>query len=254
MRRGEWGGATSTFRQVLNTAIVLALVGAVGYFATEVHRRQYRLVAVGRELVVERGRRLPFGFESYAPTERALAAAYAPLPLPSNADAPVTQVFEERDALDRALFGMLANWAREGIKRSDTAPVAVMYLKRADALPGLTEQQREELRQFRGTVALFGAERLVNEAVARLNEAREQVRMATGSRALHTPEAQRLLANLERYLASCVDGGAAEGAALAPGPTPTPTPAPGLGGVSEVPVPAPGVPAAPEPQREKRGD
>ena len=108
----ERGGAGRGFLVALLLLLVIGLAGTVVYLLSERNHGRYRLAVVEGSLVVERGRRLPAGFERFVPEAEPLQCAYAAIALPAGESLGEQEVFEDRGDLDAALFSLLANWAR----------------------------------------------------------------------------------------------------------------------------------------------
>ena len=99
-------------------------------------------------LVVERGRLLPFGYEPYIPKAKSLRAAYARIEIPGGKDPGEDRVFEDRADVDRHLFSVLSGWARSGLDSTEPKELrtSTKLIERCQLLPGLSEEQRKELR------------------------------------------------------------------------------------------------------------
>lgn len=172
-RRGGVGRFVLVFLALL---VIGALVVVVAVLLSDINRRQYRLVASDGELQVERGRHLPLGFEAFEPESDALRTAYAPVPLPPDSAFAGSEIFQERTDLDRALFGLLAGWARQSLDdvSADAVERARVYVERCELLPGLSEEQRNELRTLKADLAYQNGRRLVAEAREQLGQAQAE--------------------------------------------------------------------------------
>lgn len=177
LRRGEHGGAMTV---VLLTLAVLGLLAVVGYLAATVNHSRYRFAESNGMLAVERGLLLPLGFEPYRPETEALRAAYAPIQIPPGASIRAGDIYSERGDLDRAMFGVLSNWAKTRSNASDdgSLDLAATYLDRAELLPALSEEQRAELHRLHGEFAYnYALSRIASIGTA-LQKAREQLQVA----------------------------------------------------------------------------
>lgn len=179
-RPGEAGGIGRVFAGILAVLVILALGGLVVYLLSDINSRRYRLNSVAGELVVEKGRFFPVGFERFTPRAKALAEAYAPVPMPEGEYLGQPEVYEDRADLDRALFSLLAGWARNGLQANNAEALgqAAKYIDRCDLLPGLSEQQRQDLRTLRADLAYKHARHLVWRMEEMLHEALAEFRLA----------------------------------------------------------------------------
>lgn len=160
----------------------LGLAAAVLYLRADLNHRQYRLAEQQGQLVIERGRFLPWGFEPFVPEAEPLRRAYAPLVMPVGQSFGPPQEFDDRQDLDRAMFGLIAGWAREHMGKREIES-AREYVTRAEDLPGLAETQRQELGILRADLAFeSGEEKLRGVARAlelALNEYENALRLGT---------------------------------------------------------------------------
>jgi hypothetical protein len=200
-RRHESGNA---LLRLLVALVVLGLGSVVGYLASEINHRHYRLVSTDGWLVVERGRFLPMGFEPYKPDAEALRDAYAPVPLPPSGGLTPSEVYGERGDLDRAIFTLLSGWARNRIMSTNekALDLASTYLERAELLPALAEEQRNELHRLRGELAYHEALTRLASVGKTLQQAREQLQLAAKLGAADPREVDGLAAEVDRVAAS----------------------------------------------------
>ncbi|MBI5509643.1 MAG: hypothetical protein HY903_12895 [Deltaproteobacteria bacterium] len=226
---------------VLVAIIVVALGGAVTYLLAEINSHRYRLTTEGQTLVVERGRHLPWGFEPFTPEAAELAAAYAPIPIPAGETLSPTEVYDDRVDVDRALFALFAGWTRARLK--SIAPgdfeLAAGYVRRSEILPGLSEQQRVELKRLRADVAYGNGRRIVNEIGTRLQQALAEFKLARELGPTEAADAARWAAEIERRLNDYRD--VSPTSTFQPPPPRPPLPA-------EAPETPPGLLVAPTPQ------
>ncbi|MEK7705555.1 MAG: hypothetical protein AAB426_11400 [Myxococcota bacterium] len=198
-RQQALGGVVWAFLLAL---LVVALGAAVYYLLSDINTRRYRIATRQGQLVVERGLFAPYGFHVFAPDAKDLRDAYAPMMLPPNESLPTSVTYDDRADLDRALFALLAGWARERMESHSTVDfeLAVGYATRAELLPGLSEEQRRELRRLRADVTYREARLLVADITERLTRAlgrfRESIALGTSQAA----DAERWIVEIERRL------------------------------------------------------
>ena len=231
------------FSKLLAGLVILALAAAVVWLLVERNLRTWYLVPDEGRLVVMHGTALPFGRETYVPSDPALAEAYAPVVPPQGATLPPEQIFDERAALDQALFGVLAGWARGDVASGVRERLArgLEYLRRAEKLPGLSASQQQELAALRAESGFFEAQGMLERAAQDLSTAAERLRAAAGSRSAHAGDARLLLREVEPAL-DAVLGALRQGPRRAPQAQP-PQADPGLQLESGAPPPAEGTPS-----------
>jgi len=245
-RPGFGRRATSAFTRLLVTLLILGLGGAVGFLLSQLNARTFTLAQESGHLVVMKGRMLPTGAVPYRPGDARLADAYAPIPLEGrDVSSLMEQRFTERDELDRALFPVLEGLARPRVQSDEPAVLekGLYYLRRAELLSGLSEEQRRTLETMKADVAFFQARQKLEQARRDVTEALTQLKLAAESRNRNTQRANQLLTAvgpaaqaLEKALRA-VDASLAE-----PGTSPAPA-------ETALPPPAPeGPQAAPQPQ------
>jgi hypothetical protein len=180
VRRDERGGIGRFFTGLLVLCLILALGAAVAYLMAERNQRQYRLRSHGGIVFVERGRLLPFGYEPFMPAAKDLQAAYAPIKVPAGEKTDEVETFEDRTELDRALFALLAGWARSRLQATDgeSFELASSYVSRCSLLPGLSEEQRAELKSLRADLAYRNGRRITSTIADDLDKAVAEFRLA----------------------------------------------------------------------------
>ena len=234
-RPGFGRRATSAFTRLLVTLLILGLGGAVAFLLSQLNARTFTLAQENGQLVVMKGRMLPTGAVPYQPGDARLADAYAPIPLEGrDVSSLMEQRFTERDELDRALFPVLEALARPRVQTDEPAQLekGLYYLRRAELLSGLTQEQRRTLEAMKADVAFFQARQKLEEARRDVTEALTQLKLATESRNRNTQRANQMLTTvgpaaqaLEKALRA-VDASLAEPGASTPPETPLPSPAP----------------------------
>lgn len=164
--------------------LVLGLIAAVGVLLSRLNARTFTVEQRGDSLVILKGRNLPFGAAPYVPADPRLAEAYAPIPAVGAPPASLVGVrFEDREELDRALFEVLADRAEARIasEESREQQQAMQFMRRAEKLSGITEEQQRTLRRIQGEAAFYQARYRLDEARRLTAEAMVQLRLAAES-------------------------------------------------------------------------
>nr|WP_245920156.1 IF-2 protein [Melittangium boletus] len=230
--------AASAFTRLLVFLLVLGLGGAVAFLLSQLNARTFSLAQENGQLVVMKGRMLPMGALPYRPGDARQADAYAPLSVEGqDVSGLLTQKFTERDELDRALFPLLERLAGSKVLSDDPALLdkGLYYLRRAELLSGLTDEQRRSLAAMKADVAFFQAKQKLEEARRGVSEAMNQLKLAAESRNRNThlanqflstvgPAAQALEQALRAAEASLGEPGAGTPANTRQEPAPTRTP------------------------------
>jgi hypothetical protein len=211
-------------RGLLLTLAVLALLAVVAFLLSERNARQYTLVLEDGALSVKKGIMAPMGRQAFKTDDPALAAAYAPLKPPPGFSWKEEQDFEDRGALDQALYELLAKWARDDIasEKPELVERALGWLGRADKLAGISAAQREDLRALRAESGYFEARQLLDKTAESLRQARERLRLTAASASRHAGDAGEALRRIEPVVDELYQAGRALGGR----PTATPAPAP----------------------------
>ena len=183
------GGA---FQRLVLWLLILALLAAVGWLASERNQHRFRVAAQGSLLVIERGRFFPTGTAPLPPTDK----AYGPIPVPAGEKPPADTEFDEQNALDRWLFDLLGNWARNAGKKGDGRTAAVL-VDRASALPGLTGAQIAELNGLRADLAWDDAQTDIATAAQLVEGARRKLDAVRQGNGAHAADASALSGKLE---------------------------------------------------------
>jgi uncharacterized protein YfeS len=266
--------ARKTFVRLFVFLCILALGGGVVFLLSQLNARTYTLAQENGQLLVMKGRNLPAGALPFRPSDPRLADTYAPIPLENHdVTSLLQQQFTERDDLDRALFPLLETLAKPRIVSDESERVeqGVYYLRRAQKLSGLTEEQRLSLQQMTSDVAYYQARQKLEDARKQIAEALTQLQVAAESQNKNARSAHQMLTTvgpaarqLEESLRAAVHTQSApREPPPAPAPAPaqqpapqeprptTPTtpepPAPVQQPATGVPTPVPGVPAQPTP-------
>lgn len=192
--------AARTLTRLLIGLVVLALGGAVTFLLSQLNARTFTLQVRDDQLVVMKGRMLPAGALPYHPIDPSLADAYAPVPLEGLPPGGLLERrFTERDELDRVLFDLLEQLARPRIASDDPQALerGLYYLRRAERLNGLSEEQRRTLRGMQAEVSFYLARTRLDDARRQIVEAVAQLRLAADSRSRHARSANQMLSEVE---------------------------------------------------------
>jgi hypothetical protein len=192
--------AGRAFTRLVVTLVVLALLGVVGLLLSQLNARTFTLQTQDGKLLVMKGRMLPLGSEPYRPSDPLLSSAYAPIDLLGGGAAGLEGAkFDERDALDRALFQFLEGLARPRLVSDDPAILqqGLVALARMQKLGGVTDEQRRTLKSLESEVAFFQARTRLDQARRDIAEALTQLRLAAESGGRHARPAHRMLSAVE---------------------------------------------------------
>lgn len=224
--------------------LILALLAVVVWLASERNARTWTLAPDEGRLVVLKGYLLPAGRQTFKTSDPALAQAYAPIVLPPGKAPPAEQSFDDRGALDQALYDLLAGWAREDIGSGDPGRLerGLGYVERAEHLGGVSQVQRQDLTALRGESGYFEAQRLLERAADELRDAAGKLGEAGRSRSSHAMDAQLLVHDVETARDAAMNALRASSARREPAHPPAPTLAPAPAASA---APAPAAPPAP---------
>jgi hypothetical protein len=231
-------------RSPLVWLLLVALLAAVGWLVAERNARQWWLVGEDGRLVVKKGVLFVAGKATFKSDDPELSRTYAPIAPPAGVSLAPEQPFEDRAALDQALFALLARWARDDVQSEQPQRIqeARGYLQRAARLAGISAAQRDELRSLQGETAFYQAAWDLEQGAESLRRAAEQLRMASEARGPVAAQAMSLARSLDAVLQGANQAaleatrfaserharGAAAGAApSAPGPGSAPAPSEG---------------------------
>ncbi len=184
VKRNQYGGAGRILGIIAALLVVTAMGALVIYLLSDINHRKYKLTVTGGGiqdvLVIQRGLRMPMGFEKFVPKADALKEAYTTIKIPQGQTVETGELFEDRADLDRALFSLLASWSRELFKSSKPQDLgrAAGYIARAEILPGLSELQRQELATLRADMAYRNGKRLLRKVVKLLGEAKTEFELS----------------------------------------------------------------------------
>src|SRR5512140_950835 len=200
-QQGFGSRAMRAFTRLVVTLLVLAMGGAVVFLLSQLNARTFTLEVDNDQLIVMKGRMLPWGAAPYQPSDVGLADTYAPIPLEGH-EVPsslLTERFSERDELDRALFPQLETLARPRIASEDPQKVerGVYYLRRAERLTGLSQEQHTTLKTLMADVAYYQARQKLEDARKLITDAMAQLRVAAEGDNRHSRSANQMLTKVE---------------------------------------------------------
>jgi hypothetical protein len=198
---------------------------------------------------------MPMGADPWRPPPE-LVDTYAPLDLKNTQPYGVLNVkFTDRDELDRALFSVIEGLAKPRVASDNPDELidGLYYIRRADRLSGLTEEQKISLKTMKTDVAFYSARMKLEDAQRQIEEALVQLRFSTESNNRHARSAYQMLTAVEPQAKTLVETlrkavnalSAPAGQTPLEGAPPSPQPAPG--GTAPAPAPAPAPEAAKEP-------
>ena len=189
------GGALS---KLVLWLLVIGLLAAVWWLASERNLRRFAWRTDGSVLTIAKGRFFPIGMANVASDDPQLGKVYGPIPIPQGARI-TEQEFEDQTALDRALFDVIAQWARADAQKGDEKSIAQAgnLVDRASALPGLTAEQHQQLAGLRGELAFTSAKQELMQAAKLVLSARRKLQSVEEGGGEHALEAAPMLRSLE---------------------------------------------------------
>jgi len=195
------------FKRLLITVALLGLAGVTVFLLSQENARTYTLEVRDGKLVVLKGRMMPMGADAWRPPPE-LVDAYAPLDLKGTQPYGVLkEKFTDRDELDRALFMVIEGLAKPRVASDDPEELndGLYYLRRADRLSGLTEEQKISLKTMKTDVAFYSARMKLEDAQRQIEEALQQLKFATESNNRHSKSAYNMLTAIEPQSKSMVE-------------------------------------------------
>jgi hypothetical protein len=192
------------------TVLVLALLGAVLWLASERNQRHYSWTVENGKLVISKGRFFPTGQSSITADDPQYGSVYGPIALPQGAKV-TDQEFDDQTALDRALFDLVLPWAKADVQKGDEASMAEAnaLADRVGAIPGLTPDQFRALAGVRGELSFASARGELAQAAKLVLSARrklEAVNQSGSERALEAGPIVRELAGVQEALEQAAQG------------------------------------------------
>ena len=190
--------------------VVLALLAAVLWLASDRNQRRYSWTVDAGKLVISKGRFFPTGQGVIAADDPQHGTVYGPIAAPQGAKVP-DQEFDDQTALDRALFDLIVPWAKADLQKGDEPAMAEAnaLADRAGSLPGLTADQYRTLGTVRGELSYASARGELVQAAKLVLSARRKldaVREAGGEHALEAGPVVRELAGIQEALEQAAQG------------------------------------------------
>jgi hypothetical protein len=245
-------------------AIIVGLAGTAALLLSKLNARTYRVQFAEGQLRIMKGRNQPLGVEPFRPTDPALVDAYAPIPVRGDPPADIlARTFHERDELDRALFVVFETLGKPRLFSEDPQEVqdGLYYLRRAEKLTGLTEEQRRSLKTMQTDIAFHLGREKLDEARRLIAEAMTQLRLAADTMNRNSRSANQMMLEvspaakgLEDALRRAVHALSApldppaEPSAPLPSSEPPPAPAPATPPSTQARIPSPPAGAPPPSQ------
>ncbi len=189
-----------SLKKLLIVLLLLGMGGAVAFLLSQLNARTYSVQVVDGSLIVMKGRMLPIGSEPYRPVDPAMRDAYAPIPLDGSSPGNLPEArFTERDELDRALFEVVGRLAKSRVSSDDPKQLeqGLSYLRRAEKLLGLSDEQRQSLAEMRSEVAYYLARSKLDQAKADAAEGLAQLKLAATSPNRHAHSANQMILEVE---------------------------------------------------------
>lgn len=192
--------AKRTFTRLVVVLVILGLAGVAAVLLSQLNSRTWTLGQEAGALVVMKGRMLPMGAEPFRPSDPALADAYAPIPLEGQPVGTLLErKFSDRDELDRALFELLERLAMERITSNDPRELerGLYFVRRAERLSGITEEQRTVLKKLQAEVSFYLARTKLDDARKLIAEGMAQLKLAADSQSRNARAAHQMIAEVE---------------------------------------------------------
>ena len=190
----EEGSRPGRSRSSLLLLLAVGLAVVVAWLLAERNARQWWLVPEEGRVVVKRGVFFPAGKATFKSSDPEMSRTYAALAPPPGSTLPPELAYDDRAALDQALFEWLARWAREDIQSEQMARMerARGYLQRAARLAGLSPAQRDQLRSLQAETAFQEAVGFLKDGAEALRRALEGLRLAAEAQGPVAAEAAAL--------------------------------------------------------------
>lgn len=190
----EEGARPSRSRSPILLLLAVGLAVAVAWLLSERNARQWWLVPEEGRVIVKRGIFFPAGKVTFKSDDPEMSRTYAALAPPPGSAVPLELAFDDRAALDQALFEWLARWAREDIQSEQMTRMerARGYLQRSARLAGLSPAQRDQLRTLQAETAFQEAVEHLKQGAEALRRALEGLRLAAEAQGPVAAEAAAL--------------------------------------------------------------
>ena len=116
----------------------------------------------------------------------------------------------DRAKLDQYLFSLLSAWSKELIESGSSQDVALAesLIERSEHIPGVSVQQRREIRSIKADLSLSAAKRLILESQEIVKAAERELRDATSVESRFELEAKQWM-NWTRHVLKLFEGGPA---------------------------------------------
>ncbi|HWE24329.1 MAG TPA: hypothetical protein VG496_10365 [Myxococcales bacterium] len=220
--------ASRGFPKPLLWLLVLGLLAAVWWLASERNLHRFSWAQDGPVLVISKGRFFPIGMARIAPDDPQLGKIYGPIPLPQGTKVN-EQEFDDQTSLDRALFDTVLPWARAGVQKGDEPSISAanQLLDRGNLLPGLTAEEHQQLAALRSDLSFTAAKAELLQAAKLVLSARRKLQTVEESGGEHALEAGPMLRGLEGIQGLLEDAGQVKpppGRAANTAPSNPPTP------------------------------
>jgi hypothetical protein len=180
------------FQRFVLWLVIVGLLAAVWWLASERNEHRYRIISQGNVLVIERGRFFPLGTGPLPASDK----VYAPIAIPAGEKPPPETEFQDQNALDRWLFDQLSGWAKSAGQKGDDRAAATL-VERAAALPGLSGTQMADLTSLRADLAWDEAQTDIANAAQLLDTARRKLEAVRQGNGAHAADASGLSSKLE---------------------------------------------------------
>jgi hypothetical protein len=200
----EEGARPSRSRSPVLLLLAVGLAVVVAWLLAERNARQWWLVPEEGRVVVKRGIFFPVGKVTFKSDDPEMSRTYSALAPPPGSAVPQESAFDDRAALDQALFEWMARWAREDIQSEQMARMerARGFLQRSARLAGLSPAQRDQLRTLQAETAFQEAVEHLKQGAEALRSALEGLRLAAEARGPVAAEAAALGKALDPVAAS----------------------------------------------------
>ena len=177
----------------MNVLILSLLMAALAVAASLHNQKKLRLNIENGRLIVEQGKLLPFGFQAIDTDTDSKSKAYKPIPLRDSMRVDVPIEFTDRTELDQYLFSLLSAWSKELIESGSSQDVglAETLIERSELIPGVSVQQRREIRSMKADLSFSAAKRLILQSKEILKTAERELRDASSVESRFELEAQQ---------------------------------------------------------------
>ena len=199
--------------------LVVGLLGAVWWLASERNARKFTYEVRGGELIVSKGRYFPTGAAAVGPGD-ALGKVYAGIAPPAGVKPLLETEFDDQISLDRALYDLVTGWARAAAQKKDAMgqQQAEELVTRLSGLSGLTPAQLSDLQGLRAELGWWSAGRDLEGAVKQLAVARRKLEEVRRGDVEHAAQAGAMLAPLDALALQLTELAAGRGGPVVPTP------------------------------------